>query len=33
MRTLLMAVAAPFGTIALLASPLLIDALRQAAGL
>jgi len=33
MRTLLMAVAAPFGTIALLASPLLIDALRHAAGL
>jgi len=32
-RTLLMAVAAPFGAIALLASPLLIDALRHAAGI
>jgi len=31
-RTLLLAVLAPFGAIALLASPLLIDAARHAAG-
>jgi hypothetical protein len=32
MRTLLMALLAPFGVIALMASPLLIDASRHAAG-
>jgi hypothetical protein len=32
-RTLLLAVAAPFGAIALMASPLLIDAIRHAAGI
>jgi len=31
-RTLLLAVLAPFGAIALLAAPLLIDAARHAAG-
>jgi hypothetical protein len=31
-RTLLLAVLAPFGAIALLASPLLVDAARHAAG-
>jgi hypothetical protein len=31
-RTLLLAVLAPFGAIALLTSPLLIDAARRAAG-
>jgi hypothetical protein len=31
-RTLLLAIFAPFGAIALLASPLLIDAARHAAG-
>jgi len=31
-RTLLLAVLAPFGAIALLASPLIIDAARHAAG-
>jgi hypothetical protein len=33
MHTLLLAVTAPFGVMVLLASPLLIDALRHAAGL
>jgi len=32
MHTLLLAIAAPFGAIALMASPLLIDAIRRAAG-
>jgi hypothetical protein len=32
-RTLVLAVLAPFGTLALLASPLLFDAIRHAAGL
>jgi hypothetical protein len=32
-RTLLLAIVAPFGAIALLASPLLIDAARHAAGI
>ena len=32
-RTLVMAVLAPFGTLALLASPLLFDAVRHAAGI
>jgi hypothetical protein len=32
-RLLVMAVVAPFGVIALMASPLLIDALRHATGL
>jgi hypothetical protein len=33
MRSLAMAILAPFGVIALLASPLFIDAIRHAAGL
>jgi len=32
MRTLAIAILAPFGVIGLLASPLLIDAIRRAAG-
>jgi hypothetical protein len=32
MHTVLLAIAAPFGVIALMASPLLIDAIRHAAG-
>jgi hypothetical protein len=32
-HTLLLAIAAPFGVIALMASPLLIDAIRHAAGI
>ena len=33
LHTLLLAVAAPFGVVVLLASPLLIDALRHTAGI